>query len=124
MTNIIRVKYVIYKYCDKMLSIEFPHIKWPAKWTDLIQKFEGFVQDIKVGLVAWSKPPDQWIKVNTDGNALTNQGRLGAGGILMDKDGHLCHDPNPARDWHPHLPSYVSEPTHLTLNISTYINRK
>ena len=26
-----------------------------------------------------------------------------------------CHDPNPSRDWHPHLPSYVSEPTNLTL---------
>ena len=28
-----------------------------------------------------------------------------------------CHDPNPGRDWHPHLPSYVSEPTNLNLNI-------
>ena len=30
----------------------------------------------------------------------------------------ICHDPNPGRDWHPHLPSYVSEPTNLNLNIS------
>ena len=30
----------------------------------------------------------------------------------------VFHDPNPGRDWHPHLPSYVSEPTHLNLNIS------
>ena len=26
--------------------------------------------------------------------------------------------PKPGRDWHPHLPSYVSEPTNLNLNIS------
>ena len=29
-----------------------------------------------------------------------------------------CHDPKPGRDWHPHLPSYVSEPTNPNLNIS------
>ena len=30
----------------------------------------------------------------------------------------ICHDPKPGRDWHPHLPSYVSEPTNLNFNIS------
>ena len=31
--------------------------------------------------------------------------------------------PKSSREWHPHLPSYVSEPTNLNPNISTIINR-
>ena len=31
--------------------------------------------------------------------------------------------PKMSREWHPHLPSYVSEPTNLNPNISTIINR-
>ena len=32
--------------------------------------------------------------------------------------------PKSGRDWHPHLPSYVSEPTNLTLTFQYNINRK
>ena len=32
--------------------------------------------------------------------------------------------PKPGCDWHPHLPSYVSEPTNLTLTFQYNINRK
>ena len=32
--------------------------------------------------------------------------------------------PKTSRKWHPHIPSYVSEPTNLNPNISTIINRK
>ena len=32
--------------------------------------------------------------------------------------------PKTSREWQPHLPSYVSEPTNLNLNISNIINRK
>lgn len=70
-----------------MLNIAFPYIKWPSKWNDFIQKCEACVQDIKLSLLAWSKPTNQWIKVNTDGSAFTNPGRLVSGGILRDKDG-------------------------------------
>ena len=55
----------------------------------MIQKCERSIQDTKVSFVAWSKPLDQWIKVNTNSSALTNLGRLGAGGILRNKDGQL-----------------------------------
>lgn len=41
----------------QVLIIAFPHIKCPAKWDDLLHKCEGYVQGIKVCLVAWSKPP-------------------------------------------------------------------
>ena len=50
---------------------------------------ERCVHDIKVNMVNWIRPQDQWLKVNTDGSAITNPCRLGAGGILRDKNGRL-----------------------------------
>ena len=72
-----------------MLSITIPHISWPSKWTELIQKCETCIQETKVSVVTWNKAADQWIKINTDGSALGNPGRLGAGGILRDKAGQM-----------------------------------
>ncbi|KAH0661517.1 hypothetical protein KY284_026448 [Solanum tuberosum] len=40
-------------------------------------------------MVIWIKPPNQWVKINTDGSALSNPGRIGAGGILRDQDGEM-----------------------------------
>lgn len=40
-------------------------------------------------MVTWIKPLDQWIKINTDGSALTNPGKLGDGGILSNKNGKM-----------------------------------
>ena len=34
------------------------------------------------------------------------------------KEMGMMSRPKPSCDWHPHLPSYVSEPTNLNLNIS------
>ena len=47
------------------------------------------MKDIKVSMVKWLKPAEQWLKVNTDGSELTNPGKLGAGGILRDKQGKV-----------------------------------
>ncbi|WMV32842.1 hypothetical protein MTR67_026227 [Solanum verrucosum] len=35
------------------------------------------------------KPPEVWVKLNTDGSALSNPGKIGAGGILRDSNGKL-----------------------------------
>ncbi|KAK4733771.1 hypothetical protein R3W88_008032 [Solanum pinnatisectum] len=40
-------------------------------------------------MVQWTKPPDKWVKVNTDGSALCNPGRIGAGGIIRNPKGEL-----------------------------------
>jgi len=40
-------------------------------------------------MVLWKKPPDQWSKLNTDGSALSNLGKIGAGGILRDHKGQM-----------------------------------
>ena len=43
----------------------------------------------KVQKIAWTRPPDQWIKVKTDGSAIDSAGKIGAGGILRDNEGIL-----------------------------------
>ena len=40
-------------------------------------------------MVTWFKPTDQWITINTNRSALTNPGKIGAGGIIRDKEGKL-----------------------------------
>ena len=62
-------------------SLPSPKIQWPAKWTELIQKSERCVHDIKVNMVTWLMPTDQWLKVKIDGSELTNSGKMGPGGI-------------------------------------------
>uniref|UniRef100_M1DJP7 RNase H family protein n=1 Tax=Solanum tuberosum TaxID=4113 RepID=M1DJP7_SOLTU len=84
-SNISRVKYAIYKDNYKLMNTNFPQIKWPSSWKDLFQLGENCIHDIKVTLVKWIKPPARWIKINTDGSALSNPGRIGAGGILRDQ---------------------------------------
>ena len=50
---------------------------------------ERCVHDIKVNMVTCIKPANQWIKVNMDGSALSNLGRLEAGGILRENHGRF-----------------------------------
>ncbi|TMW82495.1 hypothetical protein EJD97_005804 [Solanum chilense] len=88
-TNTIRVNMQSTKTTYKMLNTVFPHVNLPAKWTNLVQQSERCVHNTKVSMVKWIKPPDQWIKVNTDCNAITNPSQIGAVGILRDKEGRL-----------------------------------
>ncbi|KAL0293653.1 UNVERIFIED_CONTAM: putative ribonuclease H protein, partial [Sesamum radiatum] len=39
--------------------------------------------------VYWNKPPDNWLKLNTDGAAKGNPGPAGAGGLLRDHFGRI-----------------------------------
>ncbi|XP_049378041.1 uncharacterized protein LOC125842768 [Solanum stenotomum] len=88
-SNISRVKYAIYKDNYKLMTTCFPHIKWPSRWWDLIQLGEKCTHDTKVTVVKWIKPPDGWVKINTDGSALGNPGKIGAGGIIRDQSGKM-----------------------------------
>ncbi|KAK4716362.1 hypothetical protein R3W88_014700 [Solanum pinnatisectum] len=37
----------------------------------------------------WRRPSKDWVKLNTDGSALDNPGKLGAGGIIRDHRGEI-----------------------------------
>ena len=38
--------------------------------------------------MSWSKPPDGWFKLNTDGALGGNPGKAGGGGLIRDSSGH------------------------------------
>lgn len=57
-----------------------------------IQLGEDFVHDRKVTMVAWKKPPEQWITINKDGSALDNPGKIRAGGIIRGQKGKVVMD--------------------------------
>lgn len=44
---------------------------------------------IRTKLVRWSKPPRQWVKVNTDGALNTRQQVASSGGVVRDEDGRI-----------------------------------
>uniref|UniRef100_M1DKI6 RNase H family protein n=1 Tax=Solanum tuberosum TaxID=4113 RepID=M1DKI6_SOLTU len=88
-SNISRVKFVVFKDTIKLLHVVFPYISWPSSWKNICILIEQCYHDTEVTLVQWIKPPDAWVKLNTDGSALSNPGKIGAGGILRDSNGKL-----------------------------------
>ncbi|TMW94353.1 hypothetical protein EJD97_010401 [Solanum chilense] len=87
--NMSRVKHSIYMDIYTILTVTFPQIKWPATWKGLFQIGETRIHETKVKMIAWKKPQYQWIKVNTDGNAIDNSGMIGVGGIIRDQQGKI-----------------------------------
>ncbi|XP_049405052.1 uncharacterized protein LOC125868450 [Solanum stenotomum] len=84
-----KVKYAIYKDNYKLITTTFPQIRWSSNYKELISKGEKFIHDTKVTTVMWRKPPYQWVKINSDGSALNNPGRLGAVDIIRDQKGEM-----------------------------------
>ncbi|KAK4723862.1 hypothetical protein R3W88_026641 [Solanum pinnatisectum] len=60
-------------------------------WKDVMKIIEECRHDIIVTPVTWEKPPPNTYKLNTDGSALTNPGRIGGGGIIRDDFGNLVY---------------------------------
>ncbi|WMV13660.1 hypothetical protein MTR67_007045, partial [Solanum verrucosum] len=61
----------------------------PSSRKNLCILIEQCYHDTKVTLVQWIKPPNTWIKLNMDGSALSNLGKIGAGAILRDSNRKL-----------------------------------
>lgn len=49
---------------------------------------EKCVHDIRIIPVYWTKPPESWVKLNSNGSTLSN-GSIGAGGILRNHKGEF-----------------------------------
>ncbi|KAH0645238.1 hypothetical protein KY284_033122 [Solanum tuberosum] len=54
-------------------------------------KISSIHKDIRVTLVMWKTPPRTRYKLNTDGSALHNPGKIGGGGILRDYQGNIVY---------------------------------
>ncbi|WMV30199.1 hypothetical protein MTR67_023584 [Solanum verrucosum] len=59
-----------------------------SKVLDLIASCK---HDVKVTSVIWKTPPPNSYKLNTDGSALQNPGKIGGGGILRDEQGKITY---------------------------------
>ncbi|XP_049368158.1 uncharacterized protein LOC125833012 [Solanum verrucosum] len=90
-SSIGRVKYLIFKDIMQLFITVFPYLQWPSNWKDVISMIENCRHELKVIPVGWDKPIMGLYKLNTDGSALTNPGKIGGGGILRDGQGNLVY---------------------------------
>lgn len=56
-----------------------------------MKKIEGCCQEIQIKEIKWLKPTNAIFKLNTDGSALRNPGKIGGGGILRDSLGDIIY---------------------------------
>ncbi|XP_070025928.1 uncharacterized protein [Nicotiana sylvestris] len=53
--------------------------------------WENLQQTISITKVAWRKPQDNFVKIKSDGSALSNPGKIGAGTIIRDQHINFIH---------------------------------
>lgn len=82
---------MIYKDISRLLYTAFPYISWPIGWNNLISFVKKYSQETKLTFLYWSKPPVKVVKLNSNGSAIKNTGKIGAGGIIRDHNGGLIY---------------------------------
>ncbi|KAH0655393.1 hypothetical protein KY285_030275 [Solanum tuberosum] len=86
-SSILRFKYLVLKDMLLILNSVFPYLDWPVIWPEVVDCAEKCQQDIRITLIMWKTPPPSRYKLNMDGSALHNPGKIGGGGILRDDHG-------------------------------------
>ncbi|XP_015170859.1 uncharacterized protein [Solanum tuberosum] len=56
---------------------------------ELCTKIERVNPVLNINFIKWRKPPDNYLKLNTDGCSKGNPGEAGGGGILRDHQGNI-----------------------------------
>ena len=67
-------------------SIHVQCIKSRAEFFSIGTKCKT-IRPKNIVLVSWEKPPEGWMKLNTDGSALGNPGKVGGGGLIQNHHG-------------------------------------
>lgn len=75
-SSIRRVQYVIFKDNIQVLTVAFPSLTWQPSWEYLINLIELCQQQFKVTKVCWEKPGIGIFKLNTNGSAIHNPGKI------------------------------------------------
>ncbi|OIT27219.1 hypothetical protein A4A49_37653 [Nicotiana attenuata] len=86
-----RVLFSINSDINLLLRANFPEIKWPLNWQDLYPFIENLKHQTISTQVVWNKPSYGFVKVNSDGSALSNPGKIGAGVIIRDHSSKFIH---------------------------------
>ncbi|WMV45629.1 hypothetical protein MTR67_039014 [Solanum verrucosum] len=79
----------VWKFFAIPLGIPTDFLPLRSMIMSLCKLLENCIHDSKVTPVQWIKPPENWVKLNTDGSALNNPGSIGAGGVLRNHMGEL-----------------------------------
>lgn len=83
------MKYLIFKDTNFLLRTVFPHIQWSYELKRMVIQAENCVHEIKIILVQWCKPPDLWVKLNSNCSSLGNPRLIGGGGIIRNSVGNM-----------------------------------
>lgn len=77
-----------------LLMTAFPYLKWNGNWNELITLVEGCSHETRITTVTWKPPVGVYLKLNTDGSALSNPdwGLGGGGGSGDSKRSTRQHD--------------------------------
>ena len=75
----------------QVTKLVFPSIPWQQNWESLINLVDQCKQQYKITMVRWNTPNEGKYKLNTDGSALQESGKIGGGGILRDQQGKLIY---------------------------------
>ncbi|XP_019224305.1 PREDICTED: uncharacterized protein LOC109205994 [Nicotiana attenuata] len=90
-SSLSRTCYSIETDINLLLKATYGNIHWPIKWPDTALIIENLSHQVRIYQVAWGKPASGVVKVNTDGSALGNPGKIGAGIIIRDHNGNFIH---------------------------------
>ncbi|OIT21109.1 putative ribonuclease h protein [Nicotiana attenuata] len=90
-TSLTRVLYSINSDINLLLRSNFPGIQWPFNWGELYPFIENIQHHTTITKVKWIKPDKGFVKVNSDGSAMINPGKIGGGVIIRDQQGHFIH---------------------------------
>lgn len=68
---------MIVKDIMHLLMTVFPYVKWNSNWNELITLVKGYSHETRITHVTQKPPVGMYLKLNTDGSALSNPGRIG-----------------------------------------------
>ena len=90
-SSVHRVIYGIFKDTMQVVKMVYPNIPWKQNWDSLINILDHCQHQLQITMVGWKKPLEGMYKLNTDGSAIQDSGKIGGGGIVRDHQGKIIY---------------------------------
>ncbi|KAF3617049.1 hypothetical protein FXO38_34217 [Capsicum annuum] len=82
-----RIVEQVTKLMGLILNKQFPCLNFRGSWQEMCSKIDGATPTIITKIIKWLHPPDNFLKLNTDGCSKGNRGEAVGGGILKRLSG-------------------------------------